>query len=410
MFNDLAAKEGNPKWSDLVRREEPLYSRKGDTRSEFARDYNRILHSTAYRRLKHKTQVFFAPENDHVCTRIEHVNHVTAISYTIAKEFGLNTELTNAIAIGHDLGHTPFGHAGQEILNEIAKDCIGDEFWHEKNSLHFVDNLETLPDPENKEINLLLTYAVRDGIICHCGEVDKDSIYPRPDVIDLHRITKPDQFQPFTWEGCVVKVADKIAFLGRDIEDAVRLGILSYRKFLSESRTLCPYLADDTISVKPRELNNTVLIHSLIIDLLNSSSPTVGLQFSQKRKKLLCGLRRLNEDLIYGHPRMKQYEKLAKLRLKSIYDMLAPCYAGRATLTEIKVQLSPFQLLKDSFSDWITQYTDINQLERKKKRFKNRVVYDMENEHDYAKAIIDYISGMTDDFAIKVYDEILRFM
>ena len=166
MFANVSATENNPKWSDFVKRESALYSRRDDTRSEFARDYNRILHCTAYRRLKHKTQVFFAPENDHVCTRIEHVSHVTAISYTISKFFKLNTELTNAIAVGHDLGHAPFGHAGQNILNEIARDNIADKFWHEKNSLWFVDNIETLPNPDNKEINLLLTYAVRDGIAC----------------------------------------------------------------------------------------------------------------------------------------------------------------------------------------------------------------------------------------------------
>lgn len=160
MFASVAATEHNPKWPDFIKREDVLYSRRDDTRSEFARDHNRLLHCTAYRRLRRKTQVFYAPENDHVCTRIEHVNHVTAISYTISRALGLNTELTNAIAVGHDLGHAPFGHVGQSILDEIAKDKIADNFWHEKNSLWFIDNIETLPNPENKEINLLLTYAV----------------------------------------------------------------------------------------------------------------------------------------------------------------------------------------------------------------------------------------------------------
>lgn len=410
MFKAVAAEEKNPNWSDFIRREGPLYSRIGDTRSEFARDYNRILHSTAYRRLKYKTQVFFAPENDHVCTRIEHVNHVTAISYTIAKKCELNTELTNAIAIGHDLGHPPFGHEGQNIINEIAQKHIDDKFWHEKNSLHFVDNLETLPNPENKETNLLLTYAVRDGIVCHCGESDKDSIYPRKEVIDLHGITKPNQFQPFTWEGCVVKVADKIAFLGRDIEDAVRLDILPYKEFLVECAKLIPYLVDDQGTIKLREISNTVLIHTLISDLLASSSPESGIRFSQKRIELLNGLRKLNEDRIYNHPRLKQYQQLAKLILESIFNILSPCYAGRDTIKELEVKLNHYHLLRDSFSGWITQYTDIDQPKRTEKRFENRVIYDMENERDYFKAIIDYISGMTDNFALKVYDEIIRFM
>ena len=101
-------------------------------RSEFERDYTRIIHSTAYRRLKHKTQVFFSPENDHICTRIEHVTHVESISYTIAKNLGLNTELTKAIAVAHDVGHSPFGHEGEKILSEISNKDLGISFWHEK--------------------------------------------------------------------------------------------------------------------------------------------------------------------------------------------------------------------------------------------------------------------------------------
>jgi dGTPase len=325
MFTNVSATENNPKWSDFVKRESSLYSRRDDTRSEFARDYNRILHCTAYRRLKHKTQVFFAPENDHVCTRIEHVNHVTAISYTISKVFNLNTELTNAIAIGHDLGHAPFGHVGQDILNEIARDNIADKFWHEKNSLWFVDNIETLPNPDNKEINLLLTYAVRDGIVCHCGEVDEDSIYPRSDVIKLQEILQPDQVQPFTWEGCVVKVADKIAYIGRDIEDAIRLGILSLKEFLLESKELILYLEDNSPNLRPRQINNTALIHSLVSDLCKSSNPEYGIRFSEKRLALLKGLRQLSGKLIYDHTRLKQYEELAKLALKSIFDVCLYC-------------------------------------------------------------------------------------
>ncbi len=409
MFSTVAAKEHNPKWADFIRREDLLYRRKDDPRSEFARDYNRILHCTAYRRLKHKTQVFFAPENDHVCTRIEHVNHVAAISYTISQAFELNTELTNAIAIGHDLGHTPFGHAGQDILNNIAKDIINDKFWHEKNSLWFVDNLETLTDPENKERNLSLTYAVRDGIICHCGEVDQDSIFPRSDAIDLQEISEPDQFQPFSWEGCVVKVADKIAFLGRDIEDAIRLNILTPSEFFSKSRKLIPNLVEDTNHVELREINNTALIHNLILDLRSSSSPKLGIQFSEKRLELIKGLRQLSKELIYEHPRLNLYKKFAKMVLESIFKELSSCYAGKDSLNKLKEQLSPYELLKGSFSGWIIQYTDSNPLERDKKGYENKLVYKIENEQDYHRAIIDYISGMTDNFALAVFDELIRF-
>ena len=118
-FASVSAHPENPKWKEYIRRDSELYERKNDIRSEFNRDYNRILHCNAYRRLKHKTQFFFATSNDHICTRLEHVNHVSSVSYTIADFLGLNTELTAAIAIGHDLGHAPFGHEGNESLKRF---------------------------------------------------------------------------------------------------------------------------------------------------------------------------------------------------------------------------------------------------------------------------------------------------
>lgn len=181
--------EENQKWEKSISREKILHQKEDEIRRDFARDYTRILHSTAYRRLKHKTQVFFATSNDHICTRIEHVNHVCSVSDTIVKYLGLSSELVTSIAIGHDLGHAPFGHAGEAILGEIANKNIKEEFWHEKNGLFMVDKIETLPDVYGCENNLSLTYAVRDGIICHCGEIDEESLKPRSEKIDLYSIT-----------------------------------------------------------------------------------------------------------------------------------------------------------------------------------------------------------------------------
>ncbi|HEX2925104.1 MAG TPA: HD domain-containing protein, partial [Ruminiclostridium sp.] len=136
-FADVAMVESNLKYSAAVSRKKAIYGRKDDIRSDFYRDYTRILHSTAYRRLKHKTQVFFATHNDHVCTRIEHVNHVASISYIISKALNLNFELANAIATGHDVGHTPFGHQGESVINKIVQNDKIDTFWHERNSIFF---------------------------------------------------------------------------------------------------------------------------------------------------------------------------------------------------------------------------------------------------------------------------------
>ena len=143
-FSKFKISSRNPKWKICTNREDPLYHRTDEIRSPFMRDYTRILHCTAYRRLKHKTQVFPAPSNDHICTRLEHVNLVASASYTISTFLGLNTELAQAISIGHDLGHAPFGHVGEKILNELSQKEIGDNFWHEKNSLRVIDDLETL--------------------------------------------------------------------------------------------------------------------------------------------------------------------------------------------------------------------------------------------------------------------------
>ena len=225
-FKNYAANENNPKWKNMIKRENEIYKRPSDIRSEFERDYTRILHSNAFRRLKHKTQVFYSPEDDHICTRIEHVMHVESVSYTIAKYLGLNTELTKAIAMAHDVGHSPFGHEGERILSEISQKDIGKKFWHERNGLEYVDKIELLEDYNKNQKNLNLTYAVRDGIVSHCGEIDENGLKPRNEYIDLDEYTEPNKYAPYTWEACVVKVADKISYLGRDIEDAISLGIL----------------------------------------------------------------------------------------------------------------------------------------------------------------------------------------
>ena len=120
-FREFAANESRREWQKLISRRTPLYSRPDDIRSPFTRDYTRILHSTAYRRLKHKTQVFFDIDHDHVCTRMEHVAHVESVSSTVAQSLGLNEELTRAISMGHDLGHAPFGHQGETVLSALTQ-------------------------------------------------------------------------------------------------------------------------------------------------------------------------------------------------------------------------------------------------------------------------------------------------
>ena len=396
--------ESNPLWEQAVKRFKPLYNRKNDIRSEFFRDYNRILHSTAYRRLKFKTQVFFATKNDHLCTRIEHVNHVAAISKTIAGFIGLNTELTDAIAIGHDLGHAPFGHAGEKIIKEICQKTNLEPFWHEKNSLRFVDFFETLQDPEGCEQNLNLTYAVRDGIISHCGEVDEPYLYPRNKNIDLETLKSPSENAPYTWEGCVVKIADKIAYLGRDIEDAYISKILTFpQKPLI--KLLRAYLGD----VKREELNNTFIIHRFIINLCELSNPSDGIRFSPEYLNLMNEIKKFNYEYIYLHPRLENYKNYAALIINSIYDVLYSLYDSDHTISALEANLEFYPLMIIYFKEWLLKYSNLNDRSGKHNKYHNSVIYDLANESDYQQAIIDFISGMTDRFAIRIFEEITSF-
>ena len=205
----------------------PYSSNDKGIRAPFYRDITAIVHSVPFRTLKRKTQVFFAPEDDQICTRIEHVLHVLTNSTTVSQELikqgatGLELHMVQAIALGHDVGHSPFGHAGETVLNEIMQKD-GMSFHHELHGLRCVDYLA-----ENR-CGLQLTFGVRDGIVHHCGE--KSSRTVQPDWHDnLEGIQEAGERNPASYEGCIVRIIDKISSLGRDMEDAL---ILSDKKKL----------------------------------------------------------------------------------------------------------------------------------------------------------------------------------
>ncbi len=406
-FYDVSARQHNSKWSSLIRREIELYNKEHDIRTPFERDYTRILHSLSYRRLKHKTQVFFTTNNDHICTRIEHVSHVESVSYTIAKELGLNAELTKAIAVGHDLGHAPFGHAGESVLKELTEKYLKTQFWHEKNGLRFVDNVELLEDEKRHFHNLNLTYAVRDGIISHCGEVNDTCIFPRDEYIDLNEFIESGQYQAYTWEGCVVKLADKIAYVGRDIEDAKRLKILSKEQLYDLKRLAQKYKLDS--------LNTTSIIHDLIIDICKNSSPESGLKLSPMHAEMLLAVKEYNYKNIYGSDRLLVCKNYIKLVINSIFETLLRCYSGKDTLKVIKDRLVAFPELMSGFSLWLLQRSDIDanasdfpsNIQMKCENIK--IYKNIETKNIYIQAIIDYIAGMTDQYALKIFDELVRF-
>ena len=393
-FKNYAANENNPKWENIIRREKEIYRRPSDMRSEFERDYTRVLHCNAFRRLKHKTQVFYSPEDDHICTRIEHVMHVESVSYTIAKYLGLNTELTKAIAMAHDLGHSPFGHEGERVLSEISQKYIGKKFWHERNGLEYVDKIELLEDYNKNQKNLNLTYAVRDGIVSHCGEIDENGVKPREEYIDLDEYTEPNKYAPYTWEACVVKVADKISYLGRDIEDAIALGILDEK--LEE---LYEILQSKQV------INNTVIINHLVKDLCDNSSIEKGLCFSEETFKLIKEIKEFNYKNIYKSAQISSSTRYFKILLHEIFYTLKSVYDGKNTLKNIQKIKEIYPEIFTRFEEWLLNYW---QYARKQTNC-NDILFDIENEKEYSQAVIYYISGMTDNFAIDTYNKIIRF-
>ena len=398
-FEKYSTNPENPNWEKAIKRERPLYSRNNDIRNDFERDYTRIIHSNAYRRLKHKTQVFFSPENDHICTRIEHVTHVESISYTIAKYLGLNTELTKAISVAHDIGHSPFGHEGERILSEISKRDLGYPFWHEKNGLEFVDNIEILEDNNKYMQNLDLTYAVRDGIISHCGEIDENCVRPREEYIDLKNYSYPNQYAPYTWEGCVVKISDKISYICRDIEDAITLGILD--EHVDELFSLL------NITSNNEQINNTIIINNLIHDLCKNSSPEKGLCFSKDALDLLDKIKKFNYKNIYSCNRIQPSNRYFNLIINEIYNLLKSTYEDSNTLNNLKNLSFTYPKLGNGFINFIYNYYDFGN--RESLKLKNKVLFSIDNEKDFYRAIIYYISGMTDNFAIEIYNEIIHF-
>lgn len=409
-FQSVAMNENNPLWEKMTERAGELEKRDTEVRSPFARDYTRILHSTAYRRLKHKTQVFYNIDNDHVCTRIEHVAHVESVSNTIARELGLNEELTRAIAIGHDLGHAPFGHVGENIINRLRKKYeIPDKFWHEKNSVYFADNFELLRDSEDKLRNLYLTYAVRDGIISHCGEIDQNNIKPRTEFGDLYLLEK-GKFNPGTWEACVVKVSDKIAYLGRDIEDAKCLNILD------------DLALDKLMDITNGVINTTNIIGEMVADICHNSSPDEGICFSKECERKINEIKKYNYTYIYGSETLQPFVRYAELVLGEIAQFLDAAYDNEKceinwNYFERKKQSQ--RLLIKNFVQWLVTYADASfanqdlvkefHLDEYVNNCNKNVYGTMNTRQEYDRAILDFISGMTDRFAIEGYEELLKY-
>ena len=296
---------------------------KCDLRTEFQRDRDRILHSKSFRRLMHKTQVFLAPEGDHFRTRLTHTLEVAQIARTIARGLNLNEDLTEAIALGHDLGHTPFGHNGEEILNKIHPSG----FKHNVQSLRVVDVLENT----SSRRGLNLTQEVRDGIVNHTGSQ-----------------------LPFTLEGQIVRISDRIAYINHDIDDAMRSGVIEMKDI--------PKTSLELFGQTHRER-----INNMVVDVIRNSDGRKKIYQSDPFKKELDSLRTFMFANVYKSSRVKREEDLAKVEvvLSSLYDYFLQ-----------NVQQLPDDLKKIAEKDGAEE------------------------------AVKDYVAGMTDRFALNTYTEL----
>ena len=303
-LNPLAAFADQSKGRPVF--EEP---RENDVRTCFQRDTDRIVHSKSFRRLMHKTQVFLQPEGDHYRTRMTHTLEVARIAQTITRALGLNEDLAEAIAMGHDLGHTPFGHAGEGALTK----CLGKPFRHNEQSLRVVDFLEK----DGQGLNL--THEVRNGILCHTGD-------PWPE----------------TLEGKVVRRSDQIAYVNHDIDDAIRAGILS----------------DDDI---PKSIS-CVLGHShrdrinaLVVDAILTSREAGEVMLSPAVEKALKDLRSFMFERVYRNPVAKGEETKAQDMLQRMYEYY---YTHPEALPEDFQPQMSFDGLERTVCDYIAGMTD----------------------------------------------------
>ncbi|MBI5210660.1 MAG: HD domain-containing protein [Elusimicrobia bacterium] len=348
-----------------LKRTKPVQS---DMRTDYFRDQTKIIHSYPFRRLKHKTQVFYAPGNDHICTRIEHVLHVATIAATICRgmnlaggDWRLDTDLAYAIGLGHDLGHTPFGHEGEkELANKLG---AAKAFLHEINSYRVVEHLA------NHGQGLNLTYAVKDGIICHNGE-DFEAKGLRPSAVpnDLENI-KDRAYVPTTYEGCVVRLSDRVAYLGRDIEDAITAGFLT-RSDLPAAVT------------KALGTTNTEIIGTLITDAVEYGHGRDTVGFSPEVHELVKELGKFNYERIYYHPKLIKYRRHIKTIIHTLFDYFTELFEKHGT----------------DFAAYAAMDLDVD---RNFGHYVHKLAAIYEREgYDPKPIVTDYIAGMTDVFAL----------
>lgn len=352
------------KFASLSKNAIRLKQEESDIRPAYFRDIDRIIYSLSYTRYIDKTQVFSLKENDHISKRIIHVQFVSKIAKTIGRALGLNEDLIEAIALGHDLGHVPFGHVGEKILNDISLKYDNTYFNHNAQSVRELMSLE-----KNGQ-GLNITIQVLDGILCHNGEFLSGKYIPKKKSVqtflDDYNNTYINEkantmLIPMTLEGCVVRISDIVGYIGRDIEDAIMLGILKKEELPKEITSVLGN-------------NNREIINTIVTDIINNSLNKPYLLLSDDVYKALKALKNFNYKHIYDKANTKEQIK----KYEEMFNFLFQFF-----LNDLENKNKDSIIYQDFLNNMNEEY--------KRKTKKTRIV-------------IDYIAGMTDDYFIKQYN------
>ena len=336
-------------------------------RQAFSVDADRILHSLAYTRYIDKTQVFYLIQNDHITHRVLHVQLVSKIARTIGRFLGLNEDLIEAIALAHDIGHTPFGHDGERILAKLChRHGIGD-FHHNLQSVQFLDKVER----KGRGWNLCL--QTLDGILCHDGEIHDQKLEPTKyktfELLEKEILAKKDNPEtkliPMTLEGCVVRMADTISYIGRDLEDAIRLGMIQRADIPRE----CVQRLGNT---------NGTIVYNLVTDVITNSFEKNYTAFSREVSMSLQALKAFNLEHIYLNPKIKNHLE----NIRQLFEMLFDRY-----LDDLKNQNRSSVIFTQFLEDISDTYL---------------------TNHTHAEIVRDFMAGMTDHYFLRLCPEDMR--
>ncbi len=331
-----------------------------DYRQPFSIDADRILNSLAYTRYIDKTQVFSLIRNDHITHRVLHVQFVSKIGRTIGRALGLNEDLIEAIAIGHDTGHTPFGHDGEAYLSSLCVEHGIGGFHHNVQSVHFLSNVERKGNGWNLSLQTL------DGILSHNGEVHDHYLSPEKNKTfqnldsDINKIISAGKIKitPMTLEGCLIRMVDTISYIGRDIEDAIRLKMLN-RSSLPSS---CTKILGDS---------NGTMVYKLVTDIIKHSIGQDKISYSEEISSALKDLKLFNLKNIYLNPSGKNH----LVNVKNLFKLLFERY-----LSDLEKGNENSVIITHFLSNMSDQYID---------------------NYSHAEIVRDFIAGMTDMYFIE---------